>query len=127
MMLGLTFISCSDDQENYLGSWNAEYIEINGSQPFFCASGWAEIFKMDDGSMRVELGICDEEFFATTNSYNFDLVEFGFTDQPASDIEIVVEGSIEYIGGGEIQLNMFRDIYIDGFFTSGKDYYCIFN
>ncbi len=124
IVLGLS--SCSDPEESYLGNWDAAYVEVNGVEPFFCSSSWAEVFKLDDESMRVELRICDEEFFATTNDYNFDVVEFGFVDQPTIDIEIVVQGTIEYIGSGEIQLEMIRDIYVDGFFTSGKDYFCIF-
>ena len=126
IVLGLS--SCGDDnEENYLGSWDAAYIEINDLEPLFCSSSWAEVFKLDDGNMRVELRICDEEFFATTNNYNFDIVEFAFVDQPANDVEIVVEGTIEYVGGGELQLNMIRDVYVDGFFVSGKDYFCIFD
>ena len=126
IIIGLS--SCNDDKvENYLGNWDAAYIEINEVEPIFCTKSWAEIFKLDDGSMRVELRICEEEFFATTNNYNFDRVEFDFVDQLASDVEIVVEGTIKYIGGVEIQLEMLRDVYVDGFFVSEKDYYCIFD
>ena len=125
LIIGLS--SCNDDQvENYLGNWDAAYLEINEVEPIFCSSSWAEIFKLDDGSMRVELRICEEELFATTTNYNFDFVEFDFVDQVASGIEVVVEGTIKYIGREEIQLEMIRDVYVDGFFVSGKDYYCIF-
>ena len=127
LMLVVGLSACNDNEEAYLGSWKASYIEINEVEPVFCSSSWAEVFKLDDGSMRVELRICDEEFFVTTNNYNFDIVEFDFVDEPVSDVEIVVEGTIEYIGGGEIQLIMIRDVYVDGFFVSGKDYFCIFD
>lgn len=127
LLLLFSLTACSDSEERYLGSWNAEYIEVNQLEPFFCSSSWAEVFKLDDGSMRVEVKICDEEFFAISNNYNYDFVEFGFSDQPTFDVEIVVEGTLEYIGGGELELNMIRDVYVDGFFVSGKEYYAIFD
>ena len=127
-VLIIGFSSCSEDrEERYLGNWDAAYLEINEVEPVFCGNSWAEVFKLDDGRMRVELQICEEEFFATTSKYNYDFVEFEFADQLASDVEIVVEGTIEYIGGGEIRLEMFRDVYVDGFFVSGSDYYGIFD
>lgn len=126
ILLVFSLAACSDSEERYLGSWSAEYIEVNQLEPFFCSSSWAEVFKLDDGSMRVEIKVCDEEFFATSNNYNYDFVEFSFIDQPTFDVEIIVEGTLEYISGGELELNMIRDVYVDGFFVSGKDYYVIF-
>ena len=127
LLLVICLSACSDTEERYLGNWDADYIEINQIEPLFCSSSWAEIFKLNDGNMRVEVKICDEEFFATTNNYNYDVVEFGFVDQPTFDVEIVVEGTFEYIGGGQLELNMIRDIYVDGFLVSGKEYYAVFD
>lgn len=115
-------ISCSDSEENYLGNWDATFIAINDQEPFVCSSSWLDVFKLDDGSMQVELEICDEEFFSITNNYNYNTIEFGFVERPTVDLEIVVEGTLEYMGGGELELRMYRDIYIDGFIASGKDY-----
>jgi len=127
LLLVLSITACSDSEEQYLGNWKANYIEVNQQEPLFCSSSWTEIYKLDDGSMRVEVKICDETFFATSNTYNFDFVEFGFVERPAFDIEIVVEGTLNFIGNGEIELDMFRDVYVGGFFASGKDYYVTFD
>lgn len=123
----VSLTACGTNEENYLGNWDAAYIEINQVEPWLCSSSWAEIYKLDDGSMRVELRICDEEFFATSNNYNYDIVEFEFVDALSSDVDVVVEGTIQYVGSGEIELDMIRDVYVDGFFVSGKSYFAVFD